>query len=164
MKELLVRFLVEGPCLGCGPGPWCGACERQLHIDISLPLFLPPFSYLKINKILKKEKDKKDQQSLAGVAQWVEHWPVNPKVSCSIPSQGTCLCCGPGTWLWACERQPIDVSLAHWCFSSSLSPSLSLSLKNKQNLKKKKRSAGRNYMCFVAHSAWVNFTLFGPRT
>ena len=27
------------------------------------------------------------------------------------------------------ERQPINVSLAHWCFSPSLSPSLALSLK-----------------------------------
>ena len=30
-------------CLGCGPGPQQGACERQLHIDVSLPLFLPSF-------------------------------------------------------------------------------------------------------------------------
>ena len=32
---------------------------------------------------------------LAGVAQWIEH--VNQKVSSSIPSQGTCLACRPGT-------------------------------------------------------------------
>ena len=30
-------------CLGCRPGPGKGALERQPHIDISLPLFLPPF-------------------------------------------------------------------------------------------------------------------------
>ena len=41
-------------CLGCGPGPWWGSLERQPHIDVSLPLFLPPYSSLKINKILKK--------------------------------------------------------------------------------------------------------------
>ena len=29
--------------------------------------------------------------ALAGVAQWVEHQPVNQKVAGSIPSQGTCL-------------------------------------------------------------------------
>ena len=29
-----------------------------------------------------------------GVAQWVECWPVNQRVSGSIPSQGTCLGCG----------------------------------------------------------------------
>ena len=30
-----------------------------------------------------------------------------------IPSLGTCLGCGPGPQLRACERQPIDVSLIH---------------------------------------------------
>ena len=36
------------------------------------------------------------------------------------------------------ERQPIDVSFSHWCFSPSLSPSLPLSLKiNKWNLGRK---------------------------
>ena len=36
----------QGTCLGCGPGPLLGACERQPHIAISLPLFLPPFPSL----------------------------------------------------------------------------------------------------------------------
>ena len=50
--------------------------------------------------------------ALAGVAQWIEHQPKNQKVTGSIPSQGTCLCWGPGPWLGACERQPhIDASL-----------------------------------------------------
>ena len=34
--------------------------------------------------------------ALAGVAQWIEHQPVNQRVTSSIPSQGTCLGCGPG--------------------------------------------------------------------
>ena len=34
----------QGTCL-C-----CRAHERQPHIDVSLPLFLPPFPCLKINK------------------------------------------------------------------------------------------------------------------
>ena len=34
--------------------------------------------------------------ALAGVAQWVEHWPAKQRVADSIPSQGTSLCCGPG--------------------------------------------------------------------
>ena len=34
--------------------------------------------------------------ALAGVAQWIECWPVNQKVAGLIPSQGTCLRCGPG--------------------------------------------------------------------
>ena len=36
----------QGTCLGCGPGPQLGAHERQPHIDVSLPLFLPPFPAL----------------------------------------------------------------------------------------------------------------------
>ena len=51
-------------------------------------------------------------KALAGVAQWNEHKPLNLKVPGLIPSQGTCLGCGPGPHLVACERQPhIDVSL-----------------------------------------------------
>ena len=34
--------------------------------------------------------------ALAAVAQWIEHQPVNQRVTGSIPSQGTCLACGPG--------------------------------------------------------------------
>ena len=34
--------------------------------------------------------------ALASMAQWLEHWPVNHRVAGSIPSQGTCLGCGPG--------------------------------------------------------------------
>ena len=40
--------------------------------------------------------------ALDGVAQWVECWPENQKVTSSIPSQGTCLSCGPGPQLGAC--------------------------------------------------------------
>ena len=39
----------QGTCLGCRPGPQCGARKRQPYSDISL-LFLPPFPSLKINK------------------------------------------------------------------------------------------------------------------
>ena len=50
--------------------------------------------------------------ALAGVAQWIEHQPVNQRVTGSIPSQGTCLGCGPGPRWGVHERQPhMDVSL-----------------------------------------------------
>ena len=49
--------------------------------------------------------------ALAGVAQWTERWPMKQEVTGLIPSQGTCLGCGPGPQLGACKRQPIDVSL-----------------------------------------------------
>ena len=39
-------FPSQGTCLGCGPGPQLGARESQPHIDVSLPLFLPPFPSL----------------------------------------------------------------------------------------------------------------------
>ena len=34
--------------------------------------------------------------SLAGVAQWIEHWPVNQGVAGSVPSWGACLGCRLG--------------------------------------------------------------------
>ena len=46
----------QGTCLGCRPGPHCRVLERQMHIDVSFPLFLRPFSSIKINKILKIKK------------------------------------------------------------------------------------------------------------
>ena len=64
-----------------------------------------------------------------GVVQWVGHHSTELKVTGSIPSQGTYQGCRPGPQLGVCKRQPIDVSLAHWYFSSALSPSLPLSLK-----------------------------------
>ena len=48
-----------------------------------------------------------------------------PKVTGSIPGQDTCLGLGPGPWLGACKRQPINVSLP------LPPPFLSLSNKNK---------------------------------
>ena len=36
----------QGTCLGCRPGPWWGACKRQSHVDVSLPLLLSPFPSL----------------------------------------------------------------------------------------------------------------------
>ena len=51
-------------------------------------------------------------QALAIVAQWIEHRPENQRVAGLIPSQGTCLGCGPGPQEGAPKRQPhIDVSL-----------------------------------------------------
>ena len=41
--------------------------------------------------------------ALAGVAQWTECWPVNPKVTGLIPGQGTCLGCRLGPHLGAWE-------------------------------------------------------------
>ena len=68
---------------------------------------------------------------MADVAQWIEHWSANQKVTGSIPSQGTCLGCGPGPQWGACKRQPqTDVSLPF--FLSTLPLKI-----NQQNLYKK---------------------------
>ena len=66
------------------------------------------------------------------MAQWIEGWPANQRVTGWILSQGTCLGFGQGPQEGALKRQPhIDVSLP-------LSPSLLLSLKiNKEDVKKK---------------------------
>ena len=53
----------------------------------------------------------KDHLAPTDVVQWVGHHPANCKVPGSIPGQGTCLGCRPGSQLGTCERQPIDVSL-----------------------------------------------------
>ena len=34
---------------------------------------------------------KMPDSALAGVAQWIERWPVNQNITGSIPGQGTCL-------------------------------------------------------------------------
>ena len=64
--------------------------------------------------------------TLAGVAQWIECWPANQRVTNLIPSQGICLGCRPGS--------PIPVADAweattHWSFSTSPSLFLPLSIK-----------------------------------
>ena len=43
----------QGTCLVCRPGPQCGACKRQPHIDVSLSPSLP------LSKKKKKKKKKK---------------------------------------------------------------------------------------------------------
>ena len=58
--------------------------------------------------------------ALAGCGS-VERQPVNQKVTGLIPGQGAGLGCGPDPQLGACERQPINVSLTHCCFSPSFS-------------------------------------------
>ena len=73
----------------------------------------------------------KEYLALAGVAQWIEYWPANPKVASSIPSQGTCLGGGQGLHLGVWERQLIDVSFTHQMFLPPSSSLLSPLSKNK---------------------------------
>ena len=48
------------------------------------------------NIMVKSQPQKIPYCALAGVAQWIEHWAENQRVTSLIPSQGTCLGCGPG--------------------------------------------------------------------
>ena len=125
----------------------CGTTPDQLnhpsqgtdrYFSLSHPhsLSLSLKSINKFKKLLKKKRmslskfisshfycycpNSNDLLALAGVAQWIECQPMNQKVAGSIPSQGTCLDCGPGLQLRAYKRQP-DVSLPHQCFSPSFS-------------------------------------------
>ena len=54
----------------------------------------------------------KPRFALAGIAQWIDRGPANQRVAGLIPSQGTCLGCGPVPSSGARERQPhIDVPI-----------------------------------------------------
>ena len=72
--------------------------------------------------------------ALAGGAQWTEYRPEKPGVTGLIPSQGTCLGCRPGPQ-WGARQE----ATTHWCFSSSLSPSLPLWKEINKILKKTKQ-------------------------
>ena len=67
---------------------------------------------------------KGESLALAGIAQWIEHRPVNQRVPGSIPSQGTCLGCRATSSLEGWWK-----ATTHWCFSPSFSLSLTQSLK-----------------------------------
>ena len=65
-----------------------------------------------LSKIRTKSHFKIELSAPADVAQWIEHWPVNQRVTGSIPNQGTCPGYRPGPQQGGCERQPhTDVSL-----------------------------------------------------
>ena len=42
------------------------------------------------------QSDKNMCVAMAGMAQWIEHQTAKQRITGSIPSQGTCLGCGPG--------------------------------------------------------------------
>ena len=63
------------------------------------------------------------------IAQLIGHHPAKQKVTGSIPSQDICLGCGLVPDLGMCERQQINVSLTHRCFSPVLSPCFPLFLR-----------------------------------
>ena len=109
-------------------------CKRNYTICGRSYLASPPFYLVTGRLVLVTSYEGVEVASLrkmialAGVAQWIECWPMNPRLVSLIPSQDMYLGCGPGPQLGVCKRQPANVSLTHTCFSPSLSPSLPISL------------------------------------
>ena len=60
--------------------------------------------------------------AMAGVAQWIEHQPVNQRVTSSIPNLGHM----PGLWAMS-PVGSVQEATTHWCFCPSLFPFLTLS-------------------------------------
>ena len=58
------------------------------------------------------EETRIQKNALADVAQWIEHWPVNQKVTGLIPSQGTCLGHRPDPG-WGAVRGSQMIFLSH---------------------------------------------------
>ena len=83
--------------------------------------------------------------ALAGVAQGTEQQPESQRVAGSIPSQGTCLGCGPGPQQGVGKKQPhSDVSPLSFSLPSPLS------LKIKSFFKKKKKDLLQNPLLYIS--------------
>ena len=63
---------------------------------IDFPINHPLISNKSSNTKTKNKQTKKNSPGWC-VAQWTEGQPVNQRVTSSIPSQGTCVGCGPGS-------------------------------------------------------------------
>ena len=125
-KGSLVGFPLRAHAWVAGQIP-SRRCARGNHTMMFLSLSSSLPRSLKINKIFKKKLSKSFNKkrkplylftclfvlmfyALAGVAQWIERWPVKCKAASLIPSEGTRLGCRPGPQLGVGERPPIDVS------------------------------------------------------
>ena len=128
-RPLPSRMEME-PCVGPAGGGWKGLLGLQGRQEGRQRWGETPRSPL-FGLMTVGSKDVR-VRALAGVAQWIEHQPVNQSVTGSIPSQGTWLGCGLVPQLGAWERELINVFLTHWCFFLPLSLSLTLSLKIKK--------------------------------
>ena len=60
---------------------------------------------------------------------WLGILPQGERLPVQFPVRAHAWVAGLVSGWGTCERQPVDVSLTHWCFYLSLSPSLPLSLK-----------------------------------
>ena len=67
-----------------------GACPKEAHFSVKRNCHRYSVFRLLVSGM------KKVKMALAGVAQWIERWPVNQRVAGLIPSQGISLGCGLG--------------------------------------------------------------------
>ena len=104
------------PWLGIKPATfWCtGHCSNQLSHWARTGFFLNTYKIWELRWTFSKP-------GWYSSVDWAQ--AENQRVASLIPSQGTCLGCGPGPQQGAHERQP------HIAISLPLSPSLPLSLK-----------------------------------
>ena len=67
--------------------------------------------YTQQNTVYSNQRDELHKDTYTS-SDWHGSVALQRKVSDLIPSQGTCLSCGPDPWLGASERQPLNVSLS----------------------------------------------------
>ena len=79
------------PPRGMASGWRPGASKSSSLFSSSTSVWLGPFT-VNVYYI----SNYRENTALAGAAQGIGCWPVNQRVAGSIPSQGTCLGCGPG--------------------------------------------------------------------
>ena len=101
---------------------WIGSVEHGGHAVFGQKLLNTQHSVGKCARkspIMKwantlKESSKKIHWALASIAQWVECHRTKPKVTSSVPGQGTCLGCEPSVqmgYVWGIDISCSDVSL-----------------------------------------------------
>ena len=134
-----IRFPIRAYAWVVGPIPGSGICERQ-PFNVSLPSFLPPFSISvkkenNNNKIFIKEKCGQCPGPCDSVGWRMSHGP-------RLQVQSLVREC--------MRRQPINVSLSHWCFSPSLSLPSPLSKSNE------KKSLGEDFKKSVDRVTRIN--------
>ena len=95
LARLPTRLSVPSPDLLNPPSLGFSVCKAHCPWNQYIP-HLKSLTSHPVLTVQLGETLKMPPVTLAGVAQWIEHWPANQRVTGLIPSQGTCLGCRPG--------------------------------------------------------------------